>query len=164
MRSRSIPTETVSGLDEMIRFAWDQRPDVRAAGVQVHAAEEARRAATSESLPSLSFNADYEASSVSIRRNHTAHSVLPETCTFLFFVVAGSRPMSSRQAPYSPSAAPNSKTFAGALNRTYAMPNSMSITASEQIRLAESNRRLAAETLEQAKDRFKPQALPTQLN
>jgi len=118
---------TVSGLDEMIRFAWDQRPDVRAAGVQVHAAEEARRAATSESLPSLSFNADYGVIGVNPAQSHGTFSVTGNLHVPIFRSGRIKADVEAGKRQYSPSAAPNSKTFAGALNRTYAMPNSMSI-------------------------------------
>ena len=69
------PTDTLPGVDEMIRLAWAQRPDIRAADAQVRAAEEARQAAASEYLPSLSLNADYGAIGINPAQSHGTFSV-----------------------------------------------------------------------------------------
>jgi outer membrane protein TolC len=148
------PTETVSGLDEMIRLAWDQRPDVRAASVQVHAAEEARRAATSEYLPSLSLNADYGVIGVNPAQSHGTFSVTGNLHVPIFRsgrikadVEQASAALAQRRAELEDIRGRAEQDVRNALLDVG--------TANEQIRLAESNRHLAAETLEQAGDRFR---------
>jgi outer membrane protein TolC len=59
--SEDLPVQvpdTIS-LEEGIKIALDERPDLKAARLQLKAADEARRAAKSEYFPSLSINGDY---------------------------------------------------------------------------------------------------------
>ena len=147
------PNETLSGLDEMIGLAWDQRPDVRAASAQVRAAEEARRAATSEYLPSLSFNADYGVIGVNPAQSHGTFTVTGNLHVPIFRsgrikadVEQASAVLAQRSAEL--------EDIRGRAEQDVRNAQLDVNTASEQIRLAESNRRLAADTLEQARDRF----------
>ena len=59
--SEDLPVQVpdTSSLEEGIKIALDERPDLKAARLQLKAATEARRAAKSEYLPSLSVNGDY---------------------------------------------------------------------------------------------------------
>jgi outer membrane protein TolC len=148
------PMENVPGLDETIRLAWDQRPDVRAAGAQVHAAEEAHRAATSEYLPSLSLNADYGVIGINPAQSHGTFSVTGNLHVPIFRsgrikadVEQASAVLAQRRAEL--------EDIRGRAEQDVRNAQLDVNTASEQIRLAESNRHLAAETLEQAGDRFR---------
>lgn len=148
------PMETVPGLDETIRLAWDQRPDVRAASAQVHAAEEAHRAATSEYLPSLSLNADYGVIGINPAQSHGTFSVTGNLHVPIFRsgrikadVEQASAVVAQRRAEL--------EDIRGRAEQDVRNAQLDVNTASEQIRLAESNRHLAAETLEQAGDRFR---------
>jgi outer membrane protein TolC len=147
------PTETIAGLDEMIRLAWDQRPDVRAASVQVHAAEEARKAATSEYLPSLTLNADYGVIGINPAQSHGTFSVVGNLHVPIFRsgriqaeIEQASAVLAQRRAEL--------EDIRGRAEQDVRNAQLDLNTATEQIRLAESNRRLAADTLEQARDRF----------
>jgi outer membrane protein TolC len=62
-------------VDEALRQALDQRADLKAAKVQVRAAELSVSAARSERLPSLSVNADYGVIGVNPAQSHGTFSV-----------------------------------------------------------------------------------------
>ena len=59
--TENAPYKPLAGLslDEALKQAYSARPDYQAALAAMHAAEDSRRAAEAEYLPSLSFNADY---------------------------------------------------------------------------------------------------------
>jgi outer membrane protein TolC len=148
------PQDKVSGPDEMIKLAWDQRPDIRAARAQVHAAEEARKAATSEYLPSLSLNADYGAIGINPAQSHGTFSVTGTLHVPIFRsgrieaeVEQASAALALRRAELEDMRGRAEQDVRNALLDVD--------TASEQIRLAQSNRQLAADTLVQAGDRFR---------
>lgn len=145
--------DTLPGLNEMIQLAWGQRPDVRAASAQVRAAEEARRAATSEYLPSLSLNADYGVIGVNPTQSHGTFSVAGTLQVPIFRsgrinadVEQAAAVLAERRAEL--------EDIRGRAEQDVRTAQLDLNTASEQIRLAESNRLLAADTLEQARDRF----------
>jgi len=147
------PTDTVPGLDETIRLAWAQRPDVRAAAAQVRAAEEARQAATSEHLPSLSLNADYGVIGVNPAQSHGTFSVTGTLNVPIYRsgrigadVEQASAVIAQRRAEL--------EDIRGHAEQDVRNARLDLDTASQQIRLAESNRRLGADTLQQARDRF----------
>jgi outer membrane protein TolC len=147
------PADAVSDVDEMIKLAWDQRPDVRAASAQVRAAEEARKAATSEYLPSLSLNADYGVIGVNPSQSHGTFSVTGALHVPIFRsgritadVEQANAALAQRHAEL--------EDIRGLVEQDVRNAQLDVDTASEQIRLAESNRRLAADTVEQARDRF----------
>jgi outer membrane protein TolC len=62
-------------LDDAIKQAFDQRPDLKAARAQVRVAERSEAAARAERLPSLTFNADYGAIGTNPAQSHGAFSV-----------------------------------------------------------------------------------------
>jgi outer membrane protein TolC len=148
------PQDKLSGADELIRLAWDQRPDIRAASAEIRAAEEARRAAASERLPSLSLAADYGVIGVNPAQSHGTFSVTGTLHVPIFRsgrieadVEQANSALAVRRAELE-----NLKGRAEQEVRNALLDVN---TASEQIALAESNRRLAAETVEQAGDRFR---------
>ncbi len=148
------PQDKIPGVDETIRAAWEQRLDIRAANAQVRAAEEAKRAATSEHLPSLSLAADYGVIGVNPAQSHGTFSVTGTLHVPIFRagrieadVEESNAALAVRRAELE-----NMKSRAEQEVREALLDVN---TASEQILLAESNRRLAAETVEQAGDRFR---------
>jgi outer membrane protein TolC len=62
-------------LEEALRQAFEQRPDLKAAAAQVRAAEFARSGARSERLPSLAVNADYGVIGTNPSQSHGTFSV-----------------------------------------------------------------------------------------
>jgi len=146
-------TDTTLGLNEMIKLAWDQRPDVRAASVQVHAAEEARQAATLEYLPSLSLNADYGVIGINPAQSHGTFSVTGTLHVPIFRSGRISADVEQANAVLAQRRA-ELEDIRGRAEQDVRTAQLDLDTASEQIGLAESNRRLAADTLEQARDRF----------
>jgi outer membrane protein TolC len=75
--SDDIPFSPAPKLDveDAIRQALDQRPDLKAAQAQVRAAERSRSAARAERLPSLSLDADYGAIGTNPSQSHGTFSV-----------------------------------------------------------------------------------------
>ena len=146
-------TETLPGVNQMILLAWERRPDVRAASAQVRAAEEARQAATSEYLPSLSLSADYGVIGVNPAQSHGTFSVAGSLQVPIFRsgrvnadVEQAAAALAQRRAEL--------EDVRGRAEQDVRTAQLDLDTASEQIRLADSNRRLAADTLDQARDRF----------
>jgi outer membrane protein TolC len=145
--------DAMSGVDEMIRLAWIQRPDVRAAEAQVHAAEETRHAATSEYLPSAALNADYGLIGVNPSQSHGTFTL---TGSLQFPIFRSGRISADVEQANSALAQRRAELedIRGQAEQDVRNARLDLDTASEQIKLAESNRRLAADTLDQARDRF----------
>jgi outer membrane protein TolC len=148
------PLDKLSDADELIRLAWNQRPDLRAASAEIRAAEEARRAATSERLPSLSLAADYGVIGINPAQSHGTFSVTGTLHVPIFRSGRTEADVEQTNAALAVRRAEleNMKGRAEQDVRNALLDVN---TASEQIALAESNRRLAAETVEQAGDRFR---------
>ncbi len=147
-------SDALPGLNETIHLAWDQRPDMKAAAAQVQAAEQARQAATSEYLPSLSLNADYGVIGVNPAQSHGTFSVTGTLHVPIFRSGRTSADVEQASAVLSQRRA-ELEDLRGRVEQDVRTAQLDLDTASEQIRLAESNRHLAADTLDQAKDRFK---------
>jgi outer membrane protein TolC len=64
------------GVEDALKQALDQRPDLKAAQAQVRAAERSRSAASAERLPSLSLSADYGAIGTNPSQSHGTFSVV----------------------------------------------------------------------------------------
>jgi outer membrane protein TolC len=148
------PQEKVPGLNETISLAWEQRPDVRAAAAQVAAAEEARRAASSEYLPTLSVAADYGVIGVNPAQAHGTFSV---TGTLRVPIYRSGRIDADIERAGAALAQRRAELQDIKGRAEQEVRNAMLDldTATEQIRLAESNRALAGETVEQSGDRFR---------
>jgi outer membrane protein TolC len=147
------PTDAVADVNEMIKLAWDQRPEVRAATVQVRAAEEARKAATSEYLPSLTLNADYGVIGVNPSQSHGTFTVSGALHVPIYRSGRTAADVEQANAALAQRRA-ELEDIRGVVEQDVRNAQLDVDTASEQIRLAESNRRLAADTVEQARDRF----------
>jgi outer membrane protein TolC len=66
--------DTIS-LEEGIKIALDERPDLKAARLQLKAADEARRASKAEYLPSLGINGDYGLEGINPNKGVSAYQV-----------------------------------------------------------------------------------------
>ncbi|HLG99015.1 MAG TPA: TolC family protein [Bryobacteraceae bacterium] len=149
---RELPAPDVNAL---IQQALSTRPDVQAAGAQVRAAELARSAAVAEYYPSLAVTADYGATGVNPSRQ--AHGTFLVAGSVIFPIFRSGRisadiaqadvALAQRRAEYE-----DTKGQAEQDVRTSALDLA---AASQQVRVADSNRGLAAETLRQAQDRFR---------
>ena len=142
-------------LDELIQRAFMHRFDVQAAAAQVRAAEFGKNAATGEYLPSLDINADYGAVGVTpTNQNHGTFTVAGAVQFPIFRsgrirsdIGQADAALQQRKAEFE-----DAKAHAEQDVRTAALDLG---TATRQMRVTESNRALAAETLEQARDRFR---------
>ena len=147
-------------VDELIREAFTDRADIQAAAAQVKAAELARGAALAEHYPSLSLTADYGAIGVNPSQSHGTFS-LNGAVQFPIFrsgriradVAEADAALAQRKAEYEDSKGHAEQDVRNAVLDINA--------AAEQVGVAESNRRLAADTLVQARDRFRAGVVDT---
>jgi outer membrane protein TolC len=153
----SVPyhEQTLPNLDELIQNAFKNRADVQAAEAQVKAAEAAHRAAATEYLPSFSLNADYGALGVTPTNMMHGTYMVAGGVQFPIFrsgrirsdVELEDAALKQRKAELEDQKARAEQDVRNA---------SLDLqTAMEQIAVTESNRSLAAETLQQARDRFR---------
>jgi outer membrane protein TolC len=155
--ANAVPYKEVPApnLDELIQRALTSRADVLAAAAQQKAAELVRKAAGAEYLPSLDINADY--GFLGVTPTNQAHGTFIAAGAIRFPIYRSGRiradieladaTLAQRQAEYADARgrAEQDVRFA-VLDFT---------AASEQVKVAESNRSLASQTLEQARDRFR---------
>jgi outer membrane protein TolC len=142
-------------LDDLIQHALKERDDVLAAEAQVKAGEFARRAAVAEYLPSLDVTADYGA--IGVTPTNQAHGTFTAAGAVRFPIFRSGRiradieqadsALAQRKAEYS-----DVKGRAEQDVRTAVLDLT---AASQQVKVSRSNRELAAETLVQARDRFR---------
>jgi outer membrane protein TolC len=136
-----------------LRSALEHRWDLRSAKAQMQAAEQTVSAARSERLPSISFNGYYGAIGP---RPDDSHGVFVASGTLSIPVFDGGKisadvqqaraTLSQRQAEYQDQKAKVEQDVRTALIQLR--------TALGQVKLAESNRQYARETLAQVNDRF----------
>jgi outer membrane protein TolC len=144
----------VGNLDEMIQRALRSRADVQAASAQVKAADLARGAARAEYFPTVDLSADYGAVGVNPSQSHGTF-VLSGGIRFPILRFGRIRAdideadavLSHRKAEYE-----DARGRAEQEVRTAVLDIT---TASQQVGVADSTRKLAGETLEQARDRFR---------
>jgi outer membrane protein TolC len=153
----SIPspqTQPRSDLGTLIEQAVASRADVQAAAAQVKSAELARKAAAAEYYPSLGVSADYGAIGVNPSESHGTFTV---TGAVQFPIYRFGRiradidqadaALAQHRAEYEDlKARAEQDVRDAALDLT---------AASDEVRVAESNRGLAADTLVQSRDRFR---------
>ncbi len=142
-------------LDEMglLRSAFEQRMDLKAAESQLTAAKLALSSARSERYPSLSFNGDYGAEGLS---PSSSHGVFTATGSVNIPLWEGGRiradvdqarqTVRQRESEYQDQKQRVEQDVRVALIQLR--------TAVGQVRLAQSNRQYALQTLTQARDRF----------
>ena len=156
MLTDSIPYRELQppDLDDLIQHGLSDRMDVQAAEAQVKAAEHARAAATAEYYPSLGLAADYGVIGVNPAQSHGTFSV---TGAVQFPIYRSGRvradidqadsALAQRRAEYEDTKGRAEQEVRNAVLDLMA--------SSQQVRVAQSNRGLAADTLDQARDRFR---------
>jgi outer membrane protein TolC len=142
-------------VDDLIQHALTSRPDVQAASVQVKAAELVRKAASAEYYPSLDVSADYGATGVT--PTNQAHGTFSVAGGVQFPIFRSGRiradieqadaALSQRKAEY--------EDIKGRAEQDVRTALLDSGAAAQQVKVADSNRTLAADTLTQARDRFR---------
>jgi outer membrane protein TolC len=143
-----------ANLDDLIQRALATRADVAAAAAQLRVAEQTRRAAVAEQYPSLDVSADYGAIGTNPSQSHGTFAVSGGV-RFPIFRSGRTRAdieeaeavVAQRRAEHDDSRRRAEQDVRVALLDLNA--------AREQVRVSESNRGLAAETLGQARDRFR---------
>jgi outer membrane protein TolC len=143
------PVEEADALHAALQHRWD----LQSAEAQMHAAEQTVSAARSERLPSLSFNGYYGAMG---SRPTDSHGVFVASGTLSIPVFDGGKisadvqqaraTLRQRQAEYEDQKAKVEQDVRNSLIQLR--------TALGQVKLAESNRQYARETLTQVNDRF----------
>lgn len=141
-------------VDSALSLALKQRSDLHAASEGVRAAESALKAARAERLPNLTLNADWGAAG--LRPDAEAHSVYSVYGTLTIPLYQGGRTsgdiqnanaaLRARQAELEDVRAQVDED----VRRAFINLDE----AADQVAVAESNRNLAHETLQQARDRF----------
>lgn len=141
-------------LQDLIQQALGMRADVQAAAAQVRAAEQARGAAVAENYPSINLSGDYGAIGLNPAQSHGTFSV---TGAVAFPIYRSGRiradieqadaALAQRKAEYEDAKGRAEQDVRDAVLDLNA--------ASQQVRVAQSNRELAADTLQQARDRFR---------
>ncbi len=140
-------------LDQAIQRALQDRSDIKAAEAQVRAAELSRKAAAAERYPSVDFNADY---GVIGPKPSNSHGTFGVTGAVRIPIFQGNRvhadieiadaALQQRKAEYEDLRAHVDADVRNAF---------LDLTAAaSQVSLSESNRALARDALQQARDRF----------
>jgi hypothetical protein len=155
--SDTIPNHDAppSDVDDLVQHALAGRPDVQAASVQVKAADLVRKAASAEYYPSVDVSANYGA--IGITPTNEAHGTFTVAGGISFPIFRSGRiradidqadaALALRKAEYE-----DIKGRAEQDVRTALLDSS---AAAQQVKVADSNRTLAADTLTQARDRFR---------
>jgi len=141
-------------IDDLIQAAVSSRPDVQAGAAQVKSAELARKAAQAEYYPSVSLTGDYGAIGVNPAQSHGTFSVTG-AISFPIYRFGRTRAdidqadaaLAQRRAEYEDAKGRAEQDVRVALLDLNA--------ASQQVRVADSNRGLAADTMQQSRDRFR---------
>jgi outer membrane protein TolC len=139
--------------DEEVNYAWAHRADLRQAQAQVHAAELVLSAAHAERLPSVSLSGNYGA----IGPNPTsAHGVFAVTGSINVPLYQGGRIRADIQQADATLRQRRAELEdqRGKVEQEVRTACIDLQTAAGQVQLAESNRRYAAETLTESRDRF----------
>ncbi|HWB83701.1 MAG TPA: TolC family protein [Bryobacteraceae bacterium] len=140
-------------LDQALSRAYSNRPDLKAAQAQVRAAELTRKAAMAERYPSAEVAADYGVIGVNPTSSHGTFTL---TGTLRIPIWQGGRisadteqaaaALEQRQAEY--------QDLRGRVDAEVREAFLDLTAAASQVQVAENNRTLAQDTLQQARDRF----------
>jgi len=140
-------------IEEAVRRAWEQRQDLKSVQAQLHAAEEARKAAGAERLPTASVNGYFgiEGSNP----NH-GNGIFQGTASLNIPIFSGGRihadaiqadaVLDQRRAELA--------SERGAVELDVRNAYIDLSVANDQVGMADSNRKLALATLQQSQDRF----------
>ena len=138
---------------ELVQQAWSQRLDLKAAEAQLRSAEEARKAASAQRLPSISVSGTYGLQGVN--PDHGA-GVFQASAALTIPVFQGGR----ITAEVTQAEAVVKERRAELADQRGAVESDVRTAlidlqvANDQVVLAESNRQLALQTLQQSQDRF----------
>ncbi len=140
-------------IQQALAEAYQNRPDYKAALVQVRAAEQARRAAIDERLPSISFNTNFGDIGLTPANSHETFAVAGTLSIPIFQGgrVHGDLIQANAQLKQSEDQLQNLKAQIDYDVRTSLLNLT---TAAGQVSVARSNVALAHQTLQQARDRF----------
>lgn len=146
------PSDTTSA-EEAVRSAWEQRQDLKSAEAQLHAAEEARKAARAEHLPSATVNGYFGVEGTNPNRGN---AVFQGSATLNIPIFSGGRihadtiqaeaVITQRRAEL---ASERGDVELDVRNAYIDLG-----VANDQVTTAKSNRKLALTTLQQSQDRF----------
>jgi outer membrane protein TolC len=140
-------------IEEGIKVALEMRPDLKAARLQLKAATEARRASKAEYFPSLSVNGDYGLDGINPNKGLSVYQVSAGVRIRLFDSGRVKADVDQADAAFTQLQAQYDDLKAAVdLNVRQAYVDLQ--VASDQIKVAQENRQLAAETLTQSIDRF----------
>ena len=140
---------------DLIQRSWTHRADVQAAAAQVKAADLAKRASTAEYYPSLEVAADYGATGIT--PTNESHGTFSASAGVQFPIFRFGR----IQADIQQADAVLNQRKAEEQDAKDRAEQDVRValldlnTAYQQIKVAESNRSLAADTLQQSRDRFR---------
>jgi outer membrane protein TolC len=147
-----VPLKSLA-LDQALLRAYAYRSDLKSAAAQVRAAEFARKAAVAEHYPRVEFQADYGVIGPSPGNSHGTFAVTGAVRVPIFEggrirgdVEQADAALSQRRSEY--------EDLRGRIDAEVRTAYLDMTTAANQVAVAESNRRLAAQTLTYARDRF----------
>jgi outer membrane protein TolC len=153
--SEDLPAQVPEAisLEEALKLAFEERPDLKAARLQLAAASEARSASKAEYLPSLGVSGNYGVEGINPNKGA---SVFQAAATVTIPIFQGGRvradaeqadaALSQRQAEYADEK--------GAVELDVRQAYVDLQVATDQIAVAIENRKVAAEILTQSLDRF----------
>ena len=140
-------------LDEALGRAYANRADLKAAESQIHAAEITKRAAEAEKLPTISVGADYGVIGVDPTNSHGTFSITGSVRVPIFNgrrsngdIEQADAALQQRRAEF--------EDLRGRIDAEIRTAFLDLNSAAQQVTVADSNRKLAADTLTQARDRF----------
>lgn len=146
------PLETIT-LNDALARAYANRADLKAADAQVHAAEISKRAAEAERMPTISVGADYGVIGVDPTNAHGTFSITGSVHVPIFNgrrahgdIEQADAALEQRRAEY--------QELRGRIDAEIRTAFLDLNSAAQQVTVADSNRKLAADTLQQARDRF----------
>ena len=141
-------------LDQALERAYRDRPDYQSAKAQLRAAEQSKRAANAEALPSLQFNGDY---GVLGRRPTDSHGTYTATAGLKIPIFQGGRVRGDiMQADALMKRRQNEvDDLRGRIEFEIRSAFLDLQSAADQVKVAQSSTQLAQETLTQAQDRFR---------
>ena len=141
-------------IEEALERAYRDRPDYQGAKAQLRAAEQSRRAATAEALPSLQFNGDY---GVLGRRPTDSHGTFTAAAGLKIPIFQGGKVRGDiMQADALLKRRQNEvDDLRGRIEFEIRSAFLDLQSAADQVKVAQSSTQLAQETLIQAQDRFR---------
>jgi len=142
-----------SSVEDAVRLSWEQRQDLKAAEAQLQAAEEARKAAGAERLPTGSVSGNYGMQGINPNQGNGVFQASASLTVPLFTggrihadTAQADAVVDQRRAELS--------SERGAVELDVRNAFLDLAVASDQVTTAESNRTLALATLQQSQDRF----------